>query len=98
MCVTDLCRIRKKFREDHLQAFKTFHLYRVAMKNYKLLIIQWYDGPRGNVVGWGTVLEVEGRGFDFRWGQWIFQFFQRHYGPEVDPPSNRNEYQKYSGG
>jgi hypothetical protein len=41
----------------------------------------------------------ESRGFDFRWGHWIFQFsFRSHYIPGVDSAANRNEYQKYSCG
>jgi hypothetical protein len=43
----------------------------------------------------------EGRGYDSRWGHWIFQLtstFQPHYGPGVDSASNRNEYQKSSWG
>jgi len=40
----------------------------------------------------------KGRGFDFRWWHWNFsltQSFRPHYGPGVDPASNRNEYQEY---
>ena len=40
----------------------------------------------------------EGCGFDSRWGHCDFsltQFFWLHYGPGVDTPSNRNEYQGY---
>jgi hypothetical protein len=38
------------------------------------------------------------RGFDSRWGHSIFQltYFQPHYGPGVDSPSSRNEYQESS--
>jgi hypothetical protein len=31
------------------------------------------SGPRGSLVGWGTMLQPESRGFNFRWGYWIFQ-------------------------
>jgi hypothetical protein len=57
--------------------------------------------PRGSVVSWGTMLQTGVRGFDSRWGHWIFQLnwsFQPHYGPRVDLASNRNEYQKTSWG
>jgi hypothetical protein len=40
----------------------------------------------------------EGSGFDSRWCHWNFSFtysFRLHYGPGVDPASNRNEYQEY---
>jgi len=40
----------------------------------------------------------EGRGFDFRSGQWrssLAQCFRPHYGREVDSASNRNVYQEY---
>jgi hypothetical protein len=40
----------------------------------------------------------ESRGFDSRWCHWNFSFpqsFRPHYGPGVDSPSNRNEYQEY---
>jgi hypothetical protein len=43
----------------------------------------------------------EGRGFDSRQDDWIFQFtlsFQPHYVPGFDSASNRNEYQESSGG
>jgi hypothetical protein len=43
----------------------------------------------------------EGRGFDTRWGHWIFQLtwcFQPRCGPGVDSASNRNEYQESSWG
>jgi hypothetical protein len=53
----------------------------------------------GSVVGWGTMLQAESRGFKSRWGG-FFQFtssFQPHYGPEVDSAYNRNEYQESSG-
>jgi hypothetical protein len=30
-------------------------------------------GARGSVVGWGNMLQAEDRGFDSRWGHWIFQ-------------------------
>jgi len=39
----------------------------------------------------------EGSGFDFRWCHWNFSLklsFWPHYGPGVDPASNRNEYQE----
>jgi hypothetical protein len=40
----------------------------------------------------------EGRGFSSPWCQWNFSLaysFWPHYGPGVDSPSNRNEYQEY---
>jgi hypothetical protein len=40
----------------------------------------------------------EGRGFDSRWCHGNFSLtssFRPHYGPGVDPASNRNEYQEY---
>ena len=43
----------------------------------------------------------EGHGFDSRWCQCNFsstQSFQKHYGPEVDSASDRNEYQEFPGG
>jgi hypothetical protein len=55
-------------------------------------------GARRSVVGSGTML-TEVRGFDSRWGHWIFQltwFFQTHYDPGFDSASNRNEYQESS--
>jgi hypothetical protein len=58
-------------------------------------------GARGSVVGWGTMLKAEGRGFESQWGHWIFQFtksFQPHYGYGVDSASDRNEYQEGSWG
>jgi len=36
----------------------------------------------------------EGSGFDSRWCHWNFSF-RPHYGPGVDPASNRNKYQEY---
>jgi hypothetical protein len=42
---------------------------------------------------------IEGSGFDSRWGHRIFQLTnpsKPHYGPGVDPASNRNEYQESS--
>ena len=42
--------------------------------------------------------KLEGRGFDSRRCNWNFSFtqsFRPHYGPGVDPASNRNEYQEY---
>jgi hypothetical protein len=41
------------------------------------------------------------RGFDSGWDHWVFQLtksFQPHYGPWVDSPFNRNEYQESSCG
>jgi hypothetical protein len=43
----------------------------------------------------------EGHGFNSLWGPWIFQLtysFQLHYGPGVDPASNKNEYRNIPGG
>ena len=39
----------------------------------------------------------EGRSFDFRRCQWNFSLtsFPPHYGPGLDPTSNRNEYEEY---
>ena len=40
---------------------------------------------------------LEGRVFDSRWCHWIFLIdiiFRPQYGPGVDSPSNRNEYQE----
>jgi hypothetical protein len=40
----------------------------------------------------------EGRGFHSRWCHWNFsltQSFRPRYGPEIDPVSDRNEYQDY---
>ena len=40
----------------------------------------------------------EGRVFDSRWCHWNFSLtssFRPHYGPGVDPASNRNEYREY---
>jgi hypothetical protein len=65
----------------------------------KIMRINFWEGPRGSVVGWGTALQAG--------GSWVrvpmrslcsFPFtlsFQPHYGPEVDSASNRNEYQEY---
>jgi hypothetical protein len=45
------------------------------------------------------MLQAEGRGFDSRWGQWIFKLTESfHYGPGVDSVFNRNEYQESSWG
>jgi hypothetical protein len=43
----------------------------------------------------------EGRGFESRWGHWIFQAiesFQPHFDPVVDSASNRKEYQESTWG
>jgi hypothetical protein len=59
-------------------------------------------GARGNIVGWGTMLQA-GRSrvrFPMR-SLNFFQFilyFQPHFGPEVDSTSNRNKYQESSWG
>jgi hypothetical protein len=48
-----------------------------------------------------TLLQAEGRGFDSRWGYYIFQStksFRPHYGPGIDSASNRNECQESSWG
>jgi hypothetical protein len=52
------------------------------------------EGARGNVGGWGTMLQA--------WGsrvrvpmRWSFSSSQPHYGPGVDSASNRNEYQGF---
>jgi len=40
----------------------------------------------------------EGHWFDSRWCHWNFSLilsFRSHYGPGVESPSNRNEYQEY---
>jgi hypothetical protein len=56
-------------------------------------------GARGNVVGWGTMLQTGVRGLESQWGQYIFffppqfmQFFPAALGPGVYSASNRNEY------
>jgi hypothetical protein len=54
-------------------------------------------GKCGSVVGWGTMLQAEGRGLDPSWRHLIFQLtssFQSHYSPGVDTGSNRYEYQE----
>jgi hypothetical protein len=75
--------------------WKGTFLSQVERIKQNLLQNMW--GARSNVVGWGIMLQTEGRGFDFRWGHWIFHFtysFQPHYVPGVDSASNRNEYQE----
>jgi hypothetical protein len=52
---------------------------------------------RGNVVGWGTMLQA-GRSRVRVPMRWNFSSFQSHYGPGVDSASNRNEYQESSWG
>jgi hypothetical protein len=53
----------------------------------------------GNVLlhkGGALCYKPEGRGFESRWGHWIFQLtssIQPHYGPGIDSASNRNGYQ-----
>jgi hypothetical protein len=40
----------------------------------------------------------KGRGFDCRWGHWVFSFtlsFRPHYAPGDDSHTNINEYQGY---
>jgi hypothetical protein len=42
--------------------------------------------------------KLEDRGFDSRWCHWDFSLvycFRSHYGPGVDSPFNRNDYQGY---
>jgi len=52
-------------------------------------------GARGGVV----VKELRYKpGFDSQWCHWNFsvtQYFRSHYGPGVDSPANKNEYQVY---
>jgi hypothetical protein len=57
----------------------------------------WHKGPRGSVVGWGTMLQA-GRSWVLVPMRWNFSSFQPHYGPGVDSASNRNEYQEPSWG
>jgi hypothetical protein len=54
-------------------------------------------GARGNVVGWGTMLQA-GRSRVRVLMRWNFSSFQPHYGPGVDSASNWNEYQGPSSG
>jgi hypothetical protein len=64
-------------------------------------MIPFSMGVRGSVVVEALWYKPEGREFDFRWGNWIFQLtssFQPHYDPGVDAASNRNEYQEYAWG
>ena len=64
---------------------------------YWILFSDTHHGDRG-----GTVIKVlcyksEGRWFDPSWCHWNFSFiksFRLHYGPEVDPTSNRKEHQE----
>ena len=55
-------------------------------------------GTRGGVVVKALRYKMAGRGFDSRWCHRNFSVtysFWSHYGPGVDPASNRNEYQVY---
>jgi hypothetical protein len=52
---------------------------------------------RGSVVGLGTMLQA-GRSRVRVPMRWNFSSFRPHYGPGVDPASNKNEYQKPSWG
>ena len=55
-------------------------------------------GARGGVMVKALRHKPAGRGFDSRWCHWNFSVassFRLHYGPGVDPASNRNEYQVY---
>jgi hypothetical protein len=38
------------------------------------IYVYMYEGTRGSVVGWGTMLQAERSRFDSRWGYWIFFF------------------------
>jgi hypothetical protein len=61
----------------------------------------FYPLPRGHAVAQlvqALRYKPKGRGFDSRWCHGNFSltyFFRPHYGPGVEPPSNRNEYQEY---
>jgi len=49
------------------------------------------------VAQWLRCCATNCRWFDSRWCHWNFSLtysFQSHYGPGVDPASNRNEYQE----
>jgi hypothetical protein len=55
---------------------------------------------RGSVVGWGTMLLAR-RSWVRVPMRWIFfnwpNTFQPHYGPGVEPATNRNDYQESGG-
>ena len=56
------------------------------------------SGDRGSTVVKLPCYKSEGCWFDPSWCHWIFigtKSFRSHYGPGVDSPSNRNEYQEH---
>jgi hypothetical protein len=62
----------------------------------QLLILR--TGARGGAVGSGTALQTERSRVRFPMVPFEFFidiFFRPHYGPGVDSPANRNEYQEY---
>jgi len=83
----------------------TGYVTQVFNRFWTLLQVLW-DPPRREInmhYRGSTVVKVlcyksEGRWFDSRWCHWNFSLtksFRSHYGPGVDSPSNRNEYQEY---
>ena len=55
-------------------------------------------GGRGSTVVRVLCYESEGRWFDPSWCHWnvsLIKSFRPHYGPGVNPASNRNEYQEH---
>jgi hypothetical protein len=93
------------FPEFHnkLSSFVSFHtagrisvpIQGCKIVTYVIRLIHLLGGAHGGAVGWGTVLQPKGRGFDSHWVEWNFSLtdsFRPHYGSEVNSASNRNEY------
>jgi hypothetical protein len=87
------------FSKDFLSAC-VLRLCRTFCWRDSCVIFQWPEliiGARGSIVGWGIMLQVGRSPARFPLRSLDFcqftQFFQPHYGPEVNSTSNGNEYQ-----
>jgi hypothetical protein len=50
----------------------TARYFKHMEKLYAIISNYFYLRVLGGVVGWGTALQAEGRGFDSRFGQWEY--------------------------
>jgi hypothetical protein len=111
-CKLARCELCVEFRVKQIRMYQKIHIFALnPSKVYSCLYYYYYCATQiccTRVKIWCRTYskycyyyKPEGRGFDSRWGDWIFSIFlilQPYYGPGVDSASNRNEYRESSPG
>ena len=76
-------------------AVSRLELHFLWQRNHVLETVLSVCWNRGSTVIKVMCYKSEGCWFDPSWCHWNFSSFRSHYGPGVDPASNRNAYREY---